>query len=596
MPIVIPGPSLQTSQKGAGADAQGKVLAALVTALPPEDLVYANTLLTDKQPTFIVIGPGLGVLLLEVHDWRSEAIGRVTTTDVEVRQASGGLVKYSLAQLYLTQQAVVEALRAHPALTSDGGQPRYRIGQALVLPWLSRQDLERPRVGGTTLVEALGSHGCLTGEDLDEGLAERLRALAPADAPAATTDIDAVRAALYPALQVRWGNRLVVLDPEQDRLVRLPDQGHHVVEGPAGCGKTLTLVARARYLRERHPAWRMLVLTFNRIAADLLRHVLVPDSQLEIAHFHSWCWRLLDRAGLDIPKMDPVADRSVYWTETIPQLMLQQLKGTQMAQARFDAILIDDGHDFARSWYDVILQTLNGRPGSLFITRDPHQVGDTPLECRDLGVLAGQPHRLTTNYRTPHQIFTSAQALVAPSSEGRAPRTSDRVPAPKGGFAPDIRRFPSAETERKQAFNWLRQRLSGQVAPEQILVLGLLRPEMAELETWLEDMGIPSRLVSGRSMPGVVRLASIHGAKGLEGDYVLLVQAHQLDQLRRSDARRLLYTAASRTRLQLSIYSHADSALLDEFDAILNPRTVTPWAPTPRRMGPSGTDTDRPRA
>jgi superfamily I DNA/RNA helicase len=488
-------------------------------------------------------------------------------------------------------------LRAHPALTSDAGQPRYRIGQALVLPWLTRQDLDRPRVGGTTLSQALGSHGYLTGEDLDEGLADRLRALIPANASAATTDIDAVRAALYPALQVRWGNRLVVLDPEQDRLVRLPDQGHQVVEGPAGCGKTLTLVARARYLRERHPAWRILVLTFNRIAADLLRHVLVPDAQLEIAHFHSWCWRLLDRAGLDIPKMDPIADRSVYWTETIPQLMLQQLKGSQMAQARFDAILIDDGHDFVRSWYDVVLQTLNSRPGSLFITRDPHQVSDTPArEWRDLGILAGQPHRLRTNYRIPHQIFRAAEALIAPSAEAGAPRTSDRVAGPKGGFAPDIRRFPSAEVERKQAFNWLRKKLSSQVAPEQILVLGLLRPEMAELETWLEDMGIPSRLVSGRSLPGVLRLASIHGAKGLEADYVLLLQAHQLDGLRRSDARRLLYTAASRTRLQLSIYSHADSPLLDEFDAILNPRTVTPWDPSPRRSGASLTDTNRPSA
>jgi superfamily I DNA/RNA helicase len=589
MPFLIPGPIAPSSTRAPEADA--KVLAALAAALPAEDLVYANTVLTDKQPTFIVSGPSLGVVLLDVHGWRPEALLRVTATDIEVREVSG-VVKYPLDQLKLTEQAIMESLRAHPGLMGDGGQARCRVGHALVLPWLTRADVEHSRSGGTTLAEVLGPHGYLTGDDLDGTLASRLHALVPVDGRATTTDVDAVRAAIYPALTLRWGSKAVVLDPDQDRLARLPDLGHYVVEGPAGSGKTLTLMARAKYLRERHPNWRILVLTFNRIAADLMRQALVPDLKLEVAHFHNWCWRLLERAGVEIPRMAPAPERSVYWNQVVPQLMLQSFKANQLPQARFDAILIDDGHDFSRSWYNVVLQSMNARPGSLFIVRDPREMSaDHVQQWRDIGVQVSQAYRLTTNYRMPHQIFAATQALIAPAAvvDAGPPKSAPDILTPKGGFTPDVRRFPSAEAERKQALAWLRQRLSGTVSPDQILVLGLLRPEMAELETYLDDMGIGSRLIGGRSIPGVVRLATIHGAKGLEADFVLLLQAHQLEHLRRNDARRLLYTATTRARVQLAVYSHADSPLLEEFDAILNPRVVTPWDPVPRRpTSPAG--------
>lgn len=557
------------------AAAERKVLIALRKRLPDGSLVYRNATSQDHAPSFTVIGPDLGVIALEVKDWRPDASG------ARAMENAGESLRSSV-------QKIRAALRAG---TGGAEAPEWtnRVGQAIVLPAFSRTDLVMPSAGAASLTP----DKVLCGDDLEAPeLPERLRRLiaGPAGAPRLSAEqIDAIRGALYPELRVSWGATASVLDLEQDRIAHLPESGRYLVEGPAGSGKTLTLIARVRHLRQRRPQWRILVLCFSRVVADHLREALGPDPRLDVLHFHSWCWRMLDRAGLEIPSPETPAEREAYWRHTIPQLMLEAFKAQRLVAGRAEAILVDDGHDFHDSWYDVILQALDPAANSLLIMSDPRQV--TPAQCPrwpQLGITgASRQLRLGINYRVRHQILSAAEALTGGASTDLSSpdssANSSGAPQPKGGFAPDVRRFATAAAEHKRVLVWLRQRLSGGIPPERILILGLLKPEMAELEVWLEDLGIPSRLIAGRSVPGVVRVSTIHGAKGLEADFVVLLHAHQLEQLRPSEARHLLYTVLTRARVQLSVYSHGESPLLDELDAILNPRTIVPWAPKPQR-------------
>lgn len=578
MAFAIPRAMAEQTDRMSSGEAQ--LLAALTEQLPDDYVVYHNFSLTHRAPSFIVVGPGLGVVLLDVKDWRSESLVRVTDSGIEV--LSGQIVLQNpVEQLRFAARKVLASLRAHPQLGTEAGLS-WPVGVAVVFPFLTRADLQAPRPGGLTLAQALGSGDLITSDDLRGDLQAKIRWLVePPAAPLTPQVIDAIRSTLYPQLQVRWASKVSVIDRDQERISHLPEHGHFLVEGPAGSGKTMTLLARARYLHERHPDWRIVVLTFNRVIADYLRDALEPDPRLDVLHFHAWCWRTLDRAGLEIPRPNHASDRTAYWTTTIPQLMLHTFKSGRLDPARVHAVLIDDGHDFPDAWYPVILQALHRETNSLFIVSDPRQAPRARFrDWRRLGVgVTDQQHRLSLNYRAPHQIFAAAAALV--KDAGKAAVATG--PGLQGGFAPDVRLFLTADAERKAALAWLRQRLTSGVPPENILILGLLRPEMAELETWLEDVGVPSRLLGGRSIPGVVRLSTIHGAKGLEADHVLLLQAHQLEQHRPDEARHLLYTAMTRARVQLAVYHHHYSDLLDELDGIVNPRTIMPWAPRPQR-------------
>src|SRR5262245_20773283 len=531
-----------------------QVVEAFAAKLPDDHTLYQYERLAGTAPALVLIGPALGVMLLDIRSWQADAIIRVSGFDVEVRE--GGAT--SIAQIQSRVASIERAVAHHAA--SNVGTEWCPVTPALILPNISWADLDSNRAGGSTLRQALNGHSVLTREDIAGDLFARLREVVPS--PNVTPEqLDVARATLFPELHVTWASRSVVLDRRQDELVHLPDAGHHVIEAPAGSGKTSTLIARARYLRRRHRAWRILVLTFNRVTADLLRAALPPDERLDILHLHSWCWRALDRGGLDIPALPTGADRAAYWKETIPRLLMQGFNTNRLGATQFDAILVDDGHDFMRSWYEVIVRALNPSTGSLFIVSDRHQAL-RPIDLKACGVnAAGVISTLTQNYRTHESIARAARTLVDPSTAEDV--ASAAAHGARGGFAPDVRSFPSRDAERKQVLTWLRQRLTGNVNPESILILGLVRPDMVELETWLEDAGISARLASGRSVPGVVRLSTVHGAKGLEADFVLLLHAHQLDQFRPDDARQLLYVAMTRARVQLAVYSHAPSALLD---------------------------------
>lgn len=96
------------------------------------------------------------------------------------------------------------------------------------------------------------------------------------------------------------------------------NEGHHLLHGVAGSGKTVVLICRARHLLARHPNWRILVVCYNRVLADYLRGVIGAHERLEVLHFHRWCWRRLEAAGVPIPEPPAPGERSDYWDRDIP--------------------------------------------------------------------------------------------------------------------------------------------------------------------------------------------------------------------------------------------------------------------------------------
>ena len=341
-----------------------KVFVALRDHLPEDSLVYYDIPVDGRHPDFIVVGPDLGLVILEVKDWRLNRIVEITGDEVQLRQPQGQLtLKNPVRQVRDYALRTVDVLKRRPRLRA-GDHLCCGWGYGVILPNLTREELQRPSLFGPSLEQALGPGLLLTGQDLTpEALPSRLRALIPghgaARGPMDADQVDEIRSVLHPEIRIGWGatsEEIVrVMDREQERLARTLGDGHRLLRGVAGSGKTIVLICRARYLRDQHPDWRVLVVCFNRVLADSLQ-AAIGDDHVEVSTFHAWCTRKLKAAGMDVPRPPGRGTQwDRYWVETLPQVLSQAYETARVPTAEYQAILIDEGQDFADDWYRLLL-------------------------------------------------------------------------------------------------------------------------------------------------------------------------------------------------------------------------------------------------
>jgi Nuclease-related domain/AAA domain/UvrD-like helicase C-terminal domain len=565
----------------AATKGERKVFAALRQYLPEDYLVYYDIRVGDRYPDFTVIGPDLGVVVLEVKDWRLTSIASARPDRVVIRKSDGDHeLRSPVPQAREYTFKIVDLLKKRHKLRA-GEQLCCGWGFGAVLPMFTADDVCTPSRLGISLEETLGPNLVLTGDDLTaERLLPRLRGLLPpwaAHAPRLSPDqVDEIRAALYPEIRVGWADDdahlIEVMDREQECLAKALGDGHHLVRGVAGSGKTIVLTRRAHHLRQLHPDWRILVLCFNRVLAEHLARTLGADDRLQVLTFHAWCARELRMAKIAMP---PPPERGQAWHEyweQVPSLLLQAYASGQARAAAYQAILVDEGQDFANDWYRVILKALDPTSNSLFIALDSSQnIYKRKTSWRELGVeIVGHSRVLRINYRNTRPILNAAYGIIseldscARGARGAADDyvTPDR--ALRNGPPPEVHRHASLAAAREFAREWIQTRLDNGVAPEDILVLGLARPKMETLTAWLTGASVPASFLLADQSAGTVRLSTIHSAKGLDATSVLLFAGHDLEARGDEEARRLLYIAMTRAREELCVSSYADSPLIEE--------------------------------
>ena len=82
-----------------------------------------------------------------------------------------------------------------------------------------------------------------------------------------------------------------MLDLRQERHARALGDGHRIVYGVAGSGKTVLLIARARLLAAQGADLRVLLLCFNVSLAAYLRGCLADCHNATVCHFDGWSKR-----------------------------------------------------------------------------------------------------------------------------------------------------------------------------------------------------------------------------------------------------------------------------------------------------------------
>ncbi|MCA9610314.1 MAG: NERD domain-containing protein/DEAD/DEAH box helicase [Myxococcales bacterium] len=297
-----------------------------------------------------------------------------------------------------------------------------------------------------------------------------------------------------------------------------------VVQGGAGTGKTVLAAERARMLER--DGFRALLVCFNAPLADALAREVAEDVT-EVATFHSFVMRVLHAAGSPPPKVT----RAEWW-ESEAATALANIVDAEGCP-RFDALVIDEGQDFAEDWLTALMLLLSDPDASpVYVFADSHQ----QLYGRAARMPESWPTLvLDVNCRNTRPIAEKVAAVFEDhesclGAEGQAPVFVEA----------------SSQASQLSVVTQMTYRMLGDehLRPDQIVVLSDSRTFIDRLRERLAG----DEPFVGLDGHGVVA-ETIHRFKGLEADVVIVV----LTESNPDNLLPLAYVGLSRARAMLVV-------------------------------------------
>ena len=512
-----------------------RVFDCLADALPRDWVVFHARRFTlpglrghgprEHELDFLVVAPERGLLGIEVKGGRvgCDVDGWFSVDHSGTRHG----IKDPGEQVQHSVHAVADYLRSHPAVGTrlvppfgwsvcfpDGAAPRV-LGPGLPRDQvIDASDLESPWTAMNRVLDAaLGPGTALSPETIaavTEALAPRFNVTPSLSSSLARSEADLVRLT---------GEQMRILD-------YLAPVARVAVTGAAGTGKTIVAMERATRLSAE--GQRVLLLCFNKSLAE---HLKRRARGFHVSTFHGICRDLSQQAGVDSSLPGRPEDLQRFYEETAPQQLTESLR--RLPDERWDAVLVDEGQDFAGLWWVAVEDLLRSRTSSsLWVFYDPKQdiFGRDGLRALDL-----QPVELTYTCRNTEAIARFAHAFVR--SEPRL------LPGTPPGCRVEIITCKSAE-EMRDGLRKAIHRLAGaeHLAPERIVVLS---PRSASRSLFAGKTFGNYRLTDSPTKPEDIRFASLQSFKGLEADALIVAE---IDRTHVSSSATNLYVATSRAK------------------------------------------------
>ncbi|MCM3005271.1 3'-5' exonuclease [Priestia koreensis] len=408
--------------------------------LPEDYIVYYEPEVLGRRPDFVIIGPDLGLLVLEVKDYTKGTLLQLNRDEWTIVSKSGEQVttKSPFKQARENAFHIANVLKKDKNLVHLDGKYQFQLkfpyGYGAVFTRLTQEDFIK-----NGLYSVMEASFCLTRDEIDpdkegfseEHLVEKLVNMFQVPyrlhAPLEKTDIDAIRYHLFPEVRISaefkkpipYQDQLLLslhdiraMDLHQENLAKQIGDKNRLIRGVAGSGKTLILASRAKMLAKENPDWKILILCYNISLAQSIQQMvtqmmnepedlfdLAVEGKVEKSHnvsvrnFHSWLKHELKITEKSIPSI------------------LEKLEKKEAILPTYDAILIDEGQDFAGDWLRLVSQLLNPETSSLLLVEDRAQniykrkrsyLQDTGLSFQ------GRSKVLTINYRNTAQVVKFA--------------------------------------------------------------------------------------------------------------------------------------------------------------------------------------------
>jgi hypothetical protein len=556
-------------------------------------------------PDFVILNPRRGLLVLEVKDWRLDSITSIDKYFVLHLTSNGPKQdKNPLMQARGYACAIADMLQRDDKLRVSEGAYQGK----LVVPWgygIVLSNITRTQFNGSDIGEVLEPDRVICKDEMTESadheaFQSRLWRMFTVEFSHVLTmpEIERIRWHLFPEIRVEAHQLSLlggdsdestikdaipdlvrIMDLQQEQLARSMGEGHRIIHGTAGSGKTMILVYRAQYLTNvlQKP---ILVLCFNISLAAKLEQLMaekgLPD-KVSVRHFHGWCMDQMKLYHVPFPQQ-PQNDPHEFFAKLVATVMSGVDRG-QIPRAQYGAVLIDEGHDFAPDWLKLLSQMVDPQTNSLLLLYDDAQsiYGNTrrpKFSFAGLGIQArGRTSILRLNYRNTAEVLAVAYEF---SKEVINPHDADEdgipVIAPESagrhGMIPVISHRANLKAELEYIIECFHHYHDEGISWKEMAVIYRVRFMGEEAVTNFQKAGIPVEWLQESSQSrhfnaasDSVKVMTLHSSKGLEFPVVAIpgIGFMPWKDLDPADEARLLYVGMTRAMEHLVMTYHAES-------------------------------------
>lgn len=551
----------------------------------------------QTRPDFVVVHPRRGALILETKDWHLETIRSATRERFEIL-ADGQLkvVMNPLQQARHCAIQVINALERDPQLVqADGphqGKLAFPWGHGVVFTRITRKQFDAAGLG-----DALPAHLVICQDEMlesvdAEAFQQRLWNMFPHSFGRSISlpQLDRIRWILFPEVRVPQQQNLFgdeaqadeedlpdimrVMDWQQEQLARSLGDGHRVIHGVAGSGKTMILGYRAEHLAQTQTQTQgpgskpILVLCYNeplavKLAAGMAAKGL--QDRVHVRHFHKWCRDQLVAYNL-LPEGTQRWPVDKLMAEYV-QRVITGVDAKHIPAGQYHAVLIDEGHDFAPEWLRLVTQMVDPTTNSLLLLYDDAQsIYDRGqkrnFSLKSVGIQAsGRTTILKINYRNTRQILQLAHRVAGDMLTPEDAKDEDSIPLLKPlscgreGPEPIVIDLPTFPARAGRVADLLADQHAQGHAWGEMAVLCRHKDEMFVCADALRRKGLPYRVRerSGQFKPeeDSIKVMTMHASKGLEWPVVAVVTSDEERKTRdvKKDGAleaRLVYVASTR--------------------------------------------------
>jgi UvrD-like helicase C-terminal domain/Nuclease-related domain/AAA domain len=556
----------------------------------------------QSHPDFVLLHPRRGLLILETKHWHIDTLQHATRQYWEILvDGHTKVVINPLAQARHCAIQVVNQLERDPQLIQPQGAHQGKLafpwGHGAVFSRITRKQFDAAGLG-----EAIAPHLVICADEMTEAVdaeafQQRLWDMFPHafGGVMSLPQIDRVRWLMFPQVRIQSQTQTAlfddndasaevpdlmrVMDLQQEQLARSLGDGHRVVHGVAGSGKTMILGYRAEFLaRAATAAKPVLVLCFNEpLAINLALQMQSKGltEKVHVRHFHQWCRQQLITYGQGVPAQGPD-----FFNQLVNKVV-HNVERKQIPSGQYQAVLVDEGHDFRPEWLKLVVQMVDPSSNCLLVLYDDAQSiyerhRAKKFSFKSVGIQAqGRTTVLKINYRNTRQILQTASLMAADllgAKDQHDTKAKDDeidvdddppkltpIPCGRDGPAPSIVRLPSVKAEAEHIADHLFAAHQQGRTWAEMAVLCRSRSVMNECAMALARRSLPHqvRMRSGQFDPqaDTIKVMTMHASKGLEFPVVALAGVGGMPQAGQSEAEeaKLFYVAATRATQTLCI-------------------------------------------
>lgn len=557
-----------------------RVFKLLKELLPDDYIVWYELRVEKKHPDFIIVGPDLGLVVIEVKDWQIGSIVSADKNNYELK-TDIGMTKNPQSQARSYMWEIINNVKKDPYLVSKNpkfkGKPIFNYGHGVIFTRIAKKSFIQHNLKESIDINAVMFQDDIKNiEENRDGnlLKEKILAMLPCyfeDNKLDEKSINRLRGNIFKEVKLQTDNDAVfnVMNLKQEQYAKGLGYGHRVIRGVAGSGKTVVITCRAKYLSEIHKDWNILTLCYNTSLSTHLKGAIDSKvhSNIEIRHFHGWINDILKELNLKSGVYDDEEITSSI--SSIKENMIDKL-------TKYDAILIDEGQDLDKEWLKFIVKMLrNPEHSHLVLASDGAQnLYNRKYTLKSVGIkAAGRTVIMRENYRNTKEILDFAHKFITDDKIVKSVDEEDNNffidprSSLKNGPEPRLIKCNDFYSEIDVIIDRIKELNKLGVDYKDICILYFYGKQLGIIESKMISNKIPYFAISKSAKnkkifnynDNKVKISTIHSAKGLDFKFIFLCGIYKNLSKRYNESKKLIYVGMTRARDELFITYSIDS-------------------------------------